>query len=364
MTPIAAARLRPYRLRLAAPHADARGGFAVREGVLLELDDAEGRSAVGDCCPLPGPGGPLETAAAALRDTLPGLIGIDPLKLVERRAADALPVPGPAAFALESAAGFLAARQHGVPLAAVLAPGASRPLSLNVNALVDAEDAGEALAQAETAASEGYTVFKVKAGLGRVRDLALVRTLRERLGTGAGLRVDANGSWTGEEFLELAPALVDAKVDLVEQPVPPEEAARPGRLAELRARTALRLALDESLADPDAAPLLITPESCDAVALKPSQLGLLAAARLARCARAAGVDVIVTGAFESAAGFAAVLEFAAAFGSPGTAHGLATALAVVGDSVEGVPKPAGGAIALPSSGVFPQTMSARRQVRR
>lgn len=362
MTPIAAARLVPYRLQLAAPHTDARGSFTTRDGVLLELTDADGRSALGDCCPLPAPGAPLEAAVAALRDAAQSLPGAAPAELFERHAEVPCPLPGAVAFALESAVGFLAAAHRGLTLAALLEPGAPRPAALSVNALVDAADVSAALEQAQRAAAGGYAVLKVKVGLGRARDLALLRALRERLGHGVRLRLDANGAWTGGEFLALAPALREAGVELVEQPVAPGEAAVRGRLAELRARTGLRIALDESLADPGAAGL-VAPETCDAIVLKPSQLGLAYAARLARAARACGIEVIVTGAFESAAGFAAVLEFAAAFGSPGTAHGLATALAVVGDPVEGVPKPAAGAIELPAAGVVPRLAAAREPSR-
>lgn len=358
MTPITAARLVPYRLQLAAPHTDARGSFTARDGVLLELTDADGRSALGDCCPLPAPGAPLEAAVAALREAVPALTGAAPAELVERHAEVPCPLPRAAAFALESAIGYLAAAQHGVTLAAVLEPGAPRPGRLPVNALVDAAGVPAALEQAQRAAAEGYAVLKVKVGLGRARDLALLSAIRERLGSRVRLRIDANGAWSGDDFLALAPALREAAVDLVEQPIAPGEAAAPGRLAELRARAGLRIALDESLADPGAADL-VAPETCDAIVLKPSQLGLACAARLARLAHPAGIEVIVTGAFESAAGFAAVLEFAAAFGSPGTAHGLATALAVVSDPVEGVPKPAAGAIELPGPGVFPRLAAAR-----
>jgi o-succinylbenzoate synthase len=362
VTSIAAARLVPYRLQLAAPHTDARGGFSSREGVLLELTDAEGRSALGDCCPLPGPGDPLDAAVAALREVLPALAGAAPADLYQRHTAAAWLLPGPAAFALESAVGFLAAQQQGLPLSAQLEPNRPRPSSLAVNALVDAADVPAALEQAELAAAEGYAVLKVKVGLGRDRDLELLRSLRERLGSRVRLRLDANGAWPGEEFLVLAPALRDADVDLVEQPVSPAEAAQPGRLAALRARNGLRIALDESLAGSGAA-ALVAAKTCDAIVLKPSQLGLAAAARLARTARAAGIEVIVTGAFESGAGYAAVLEFAAAFGSPGTAHGLATALAVADDLVEGVPRPAAGSIALPPAGVVPRLAVARETSR-
>jgi o-succinylbenzoate synthase len=355
MTAIASVRLRPYRLRLRAPHVDARGGFATRHGVILELIDSHGRVGLGDCAPLPPFTPALEACRSGLEREAARLPGQNPEEAWSAAADAFATLPGPVRFALETALGFLVAQERAVPLAALLGGDrGSRPARLAVNALVDRDDVAAARDQAAWSAAAGYTVFKVKVGLGEDRDVALVSSLGQQLGPEASLRVDANGAWSAGAFERLAPLLRAAHVELVEQPLSPGGADELDLLRRLRETTGLRIALDESLADPERAIRLIEGGACDAIVVKPSLLGLVAAARLATVARASGLDVIVTGAFESGAGLAAAMEFAAAFGAPGVAHGFATALAVLYDPVTGVPQPAGGFVALPPGGIHPQ----------
>ena len=353
MSRVASARLVPYRLRLRAAHGDARGGFALREGVLLHLTDTVGRVGFGDCAPLPPFTPPLDVCCRALAAEAERLPGTDPMAgFYELMAAPDTSLPAPARAAVEMALGWLAAQELGIPLGRLLAPDSQvRPVRLAVNALVDAADVAEALAQAGRFAAEGYTVFKVKVGLGADRDAAVLRELRDRLGPRALVRVDANGAWSPAEFATIAPLLRAADIDLIEQPLAPGVPS--AEWARLRAETGLRIAADESLANGARGLELIRATACDAVVLKPSLLGLAASAWLARAAREAGLEVIVSGAFESGAGLAAALEFAAALGSPGAAHGFATALAVLDDPVSGVPLPAAGGVELPAAGALP-----------
>ncbi len=360
MSRIVAARVVPYCSTLRAAHVDARGGFSERRGMLLELRDAGGRVGWGDCAPLEPFSPGIDICRAALESCLPRLTGCEP----DITWADEPPpwlqeLPGPVVAAIETAAGFLIAARAGVSLSALLAgPGSSPATRLPVNALVDRDDEADALAQASAAAAEGYVSFKVKLGPGAANARRRLELLRERLGSAAEIRVDANGSWSPETLVELAPALHAAGVALVEQPLAPGIPGEPGRLATLRRSTGLRIAADESMALPSAEALLKTEGALDAVVLKPSLLGLRASARLARMARARGLDVIVTGTFESGVGFAATLETAAAVASPGVAQGLATSLAVVNDPVAGVPRAHAGFIDLPASGVVPSVVLA------
>lgn len=353
MSRVVSAELVPYRLRLRSAHRDARGGFAAREGVLLKLSDECGRVGLGDCAPLPPVTPPLDVCCRALVAEAERLPGTDPVSgFPELMAAPDAGLPTPARAAVEMALGWLAAQELGIPLGGLLASDSPvRPARLAVNALADAADVAEAIAQAARFSAEGYTVFKVKVGLGADRDAVVLRGLRDRIGPGAVTRIDANGAWSPAEFAAMAPLLHAAGVDIVEQPVAP--GVPPAEWARLRWETGLRIAADESLADGARGLELIRAKACDAVVLKPSLLGLAAAARVARAAREAGLEVIVSGAFESGAGFAAALEFAAALGSPGAAHGFATALAVLDDPVSGVPLPSAGGVELPAAGVLP-----------
>ncbi|GIW12674.1 MAG: chloromuconate cycloisomerase [Tepidiforma sp.] len=353
MSRVAAARVMPYRLRLVSAHTDARSAFSSREGALLELTDAEGRTALGDCAPLPPWSPGLDVCVPELERRARSLIGVEPFAAFEEFSADLpLGVPGPVRAALEAALGFLAAAERRVPLGALLEPGRQRPDRLRVNALVDTAAPEEAVRAAGQAWDAGYRAFKVKLSDDAGRDAALLASLRQALGPHAYLRADANGAWSPEEALRRVDMLLEANVGLVEQPLPPGREGSLQVMRELR-RRGVRVALDESLADGARGLALLDEDVCDAAVLKPSLLGLGAARRIARRAREAGLEVIVTGAFESSAGLGAALEFAAALGTGDTWHGFATALAVLDDPVGGAPRPSAGEVALPAAGVFP-----------
>ncbi len=67
--------------------------------------------------------------------------------------------------------------------------------------------------------AEGYRAFKLKVGFGRARDLANVAALRSLLGDGTPLMVDANQAWDLDEALATAPALAEAGIGWLEEPL-------------------------------------------------------------------------------------------------------------------------------------------------
>jgi D-galactarolactone cycloisomerase len=66
---------------------------------------------------------------------------------------------------------------------------------------------------------EGHTAFKLKVGFGAGRDVANLRALRQALGDGARLMVDANQAWTLTESREMAERLAEFGVQWLEEPM-------------------------------------------------------------------------------------------------------------------------------------------------
>ena len=66
---------------------------------------------------------------------------------------------------------------------------------------------------------QGYTAFKLKVGFGAERDLGNLRRMRERLGAGTALMVDANQAWTLEQASAMAPRLAEFDVEWLEEPL-------------------------------------------------------------------------------------------------------------------------------------------------
>lgn len=276
----------PYTLPLRRPWQTSQGSFSERHGKLLRLRTRDGRSGWGDCAPWPAFG--IDEVAAA-------------------------------GFAEETAMLDLAAQQAERPLDAWLS--GNQPLAdLAVNAMLgDLTSLDEA--RLEQALAGGYTVLKVKAGVGRWQDeIAHLESLAGQLPAGRQFRLDANAAWEIADARSFLRACDGLPIEGLEEPL-----RRPtlDALASLQSMIAFPLAIDESLQ-------LLDPQffSCPAVGrliLKPARHGgLLASLGIGLRAKAAGIECIVTASLESACGLLACAHLAAAL-APRSTHGLATA---------------------------------------
>ena len=99
-------------------------------------------------------------------------------------------------------------------------------------------------AQVAEGRAAGFEVFYLKVGLDDAEDIAMVAAVREALGAGPRLRLDANGSWSLPQAIRNLRALEEHDIDFVEQPVRDHPI---GQLAELRARTTTTLCANEGL---------------------------------------------------------------------------------------------------------------------
>jgi O-succinylbenzoate synthase len=169
--------------------------------------------------------------------------------------------------------------------------------------------------------SSGCRTAKVKVaepGQTHRLDLARVEAVRDALGPGGAVRVDANAAWDVETAAARIPDLDGvATLEYVEQPC-----AELAELAVLRRRVDVRIAVDEGVrrsADPLAVDLR---EAADVVVLKVQPLGGVRAAL--RIAEAHGLPCVVSSALESSVGIAAGVALAAALPELPFACGLAT----------------------------------------
>lgn len=359
MNRITGAAIRPYRLRLRTPHVDAHGELGSRDGAILELESTLGPG-LGDCAPLAGFSPPLEVCLELLAPAARELVGLTVAEAWAwcRVELQDRGLPGPVRAALEGAAAMARARELSQTVGSLLLPGRSRRAALPVNALIDRADPADAIEQARAALDSGFSVLKLKVGADPNRDRSLLRRLRQALGTGWELRLDANGAWTPEIAAGLLPDLRAAGVALIEQPFAPAGGAELAAMVEFRREARIPVAIDESCNSLAAAAGALEAGACDAFVVKPSLIGLLAAAEILTFAADSGVPCIVTGAFESGVGLAAAIELASGLHDPLMACGLATGLAVLDDPASGVPLPCQGSLEIPAGGIGPVLASA------
>ncbi len=128
--------------------------------------------------------------------------------------------------------------------------------------------------------------------------------MRAAVGPEVALRLDANGAWDVESAVRSIEALAPAGLEFVEEPVHGVEALR-----QVRERTAVRIAMDETAAEPGA----LAGGAADLVCLKISRAGgisaLLAQASLVRTT---GAEVYLASTLDGPLGIAAAVHCAAA----------------------------------------------------
>lgn len=306
-------KIQARTLRFLTPLRTSYGDLAEREIFELHIEGADGVPGRGEAAPLePYDGVSSARARAALESYRPILEAGDERpggELLDAcRAADDLPQ---ALAAVDMALWDRAGRRVGKPVARLL----TEPVldEVRVNATIGAEDRAGAAASADAARQAGFRCVKVKVGIGD--DAGRVAAVRAALGAGPELRLDANGAWTVDEAIVAIEALAASGLELVEEPVHGLRALR-----EVRERVAVRIAMDESAAEPGA----LASGAADAVCLKLARCGgisgLLASASLVR---ASGAEPYVASTFDGPLGIAAALHAVAALRIQ-AACGLAT----------------------------------------
>lgn len=164
----------------------------------------------------------------------------------------------------------------------------------------------------------GATTAKVKVaepGQTLAEDVARVEAVRALVPT---VRVDANGGWSVEQAVTAAAALTaGGAVEYLEQPCRTVE-----ELAEVRRRTTVPVAADESIRKADDPLAVVRAGAADIAVLKVAPLGGVRA--MLDIAAQIDVPVVVSSALDSAVGISAGLAAAAALPRLQHACGLGT----------------------------------------
>ena len=99
-------------------------------------------------------------------------------------------------------------------------------------------------AQCAHGLAAGYDCFYLKVGLNFADDVRMVAAVREALGVGPRLRLDANAAWDTSDAVRHLRVLAEYDIDFVEQPVREHPLAI---MAEVRQRSEIPIAANEGL---------------------------------------------------------------------------------------------------------------------
>jgi O-succinylbenzoate synthase len=172
---------------------------------------------------------------------------------------------------------------------------------------------------AEIVRASGCGTAKVKVaepGQTLADDIARVEAVRDAIGTGQ-VRIDANGAWTVDQAVRSLKELRRFELEYVEQP-----SATVEELAEVRRRTDVPVAADESIRRAEDPLLVKKLDAADIAVLKVQPIGGVRACL--DIAEQIGLPVVVSSALETSVGIAAGVALAAALPELPYACGLAT----------------------------------------
>jgi muconate cycloisomerase len=297
-------------------HRFARTGMDAQPVLLVFVRTAGGVSGVGEGVVPGGPwwgGESVETMQLVVeRYIAPLLLGrsVDDIAGIQRAVGDVVAANLFAKAAVEVALHDAWARCLGVPVHSLLGGVARR--SVPVTWALGTEPAPLVVEEALGKLDAGlHRSFKLKMGAqDPAVDVARVCAIAEKLAGVAGVRVDLNARWDRLTALRHLPRLVEAGVELVEQPVPGEQFEA---LAEINRALPIPVMADESLRTPADALRLAALRAADVYSLKTTKSGGLRATRaIAEVAAAAGIPCHGGTAIESPVGTVASLHLACA----------------------------------------------------
>ncbi len=287
-TTIIAAHARPLDVEMRQSFGIAGGAQETASNVLFAIELASGVHGYGEAAPFPAFNG--ETQASALADlerSIASLVGRDAGDRIE------LDVCASARCAAETAMVDALARAERRSLRAFFG-GAEERLVTDITIVTGTVEE----AARDARAFPAFRTLKIKVG-GRDIDHDVARILAVREARpDAELMLDANGGFTPDEAIRLAAELARRGVrpTQLEQPIAPGDW---DAIAEVRAKTGLRIALDESITRAADVVEAARRRAADAVNMKIMKSGVYEAVAIARAAAEAGLERMVGGLVET-----------------------------------------------------------------
>lgn len=289
-----------------------RGAHTVSPFLMLKVLTDEGVVGVGEVSCTPVWSGEDNITAAHFIDKLlaPQLIGEDPtqierlsIKMNKALAGNPFTKSG-----IEMALWDILGKVAGLPIYKLLG-GAVRefvPTKFSISGQAP-EKAAEI---ASWAVDQGFHTMKVKVGIEPEADVARVAAVRNAVGDGIRLGVDANGGWSPRVAIQTIRRLADFNIYFAEQPVQPYDVAW---MADVRSNVQVPVMADESLFTVQDAMALIRANAADIFSVYVGKGGGIAPARkIAAVAESAGFVCTVGSNLELGVASAAMIHLAMA----------------------------------------------------
>ncbi len=286
-------RCQPFRIHPTHAFTIARSSHAHYDNVRVEVE-ADGIVGIGEAAPSAYYGETQATVMAALEAYRPLVEAAHPeeARTLETELERRLGKNGAARQAISAACHDWRGKRYGAPLHRLLGLATAQiPATSFTIGIAGADEMAAKVSEAS-----GYRILKIKMGFEGDEEML------ERLAgmTDQRIRVDANAGWTRKQALRKLDLLEEIGVELVEQPLPPEDLEG---LAELTGASQVPIVADEScLTTRDLGRLV---GAVDGVNVKLVKAGSVTEAlRLLESVRALGLLVMLGCMIESSLGIA------------------------------------------------------------
>jgi muconate cycloisomerase len=279
---------------------------------ILKVYTGEGLTGIGEvsCTPV-WSGEDAHTAAHVIRDFLePAVRGEDPLAIERLTAKLKRAVAGHpfTKSGVEMALWDILGKAAGLPLYRLLGGPVRERIPIKMS--VSGAEPARAAELARWAMEKGLRALKVKVGMDPEGDIERVRAVRQAIGPGVPLGIDANGGWTPRVAIAAIRRLAgECGIYFAEQPVAP---AAVEWLADVRRNVPVPVMADESCYSPQDAMALARAGAADVLSLYVGKGGIGPARKIAAVAEAAGLTCTVGSNLELGIASAAMAHLAAA----------------------------------------------------
>lgn len=173
--------------------------------------------------------------------------------------------------------------------------------------VVGMQDLSGSIEEAKEKLKEGYKVIKIKVGISPERDIELLSKVREKLGYGFPIRLDANQGYDYRTALTTFKKLEEFQLESIEQPVKRWDI---NGLRMLRNKLDTPIMADEAISNFNDVANVINNNACDIVNIKVGKVGGLSQAKkIANYLEANGLHATAGSNLEVGIGAAASLHF-------------------------------------------------------
>lgn len=292
------------------PFTIATGTMSSAQNLFIRIHTSEGITGVGECSAFPMIVGETQATCYEMAKDFAALWKGQPaLELEERLHQLHLFTAGnyTVKSAFDLALYDIASKAAGQPLYRLLG-GEKKEIESDLTIGIDTPE--KMAARALEFKAKGVHIIKVKLGKKPADDIERIRQIREAVGAGIQLRIDANQGWSVEDALPVLTALDAFDIDFCEQPM---RTWNDEKLPELCLRSPIPLMADESVFTHHDAERIIRNKACHYINIKFAKSGgIHEATRINQVAEKNGIACMIGGMLESRLALSAKVHFAMA----------------------------------------------------